>query len=86
MIIYWKAVDKYFTVVPFVVQFYPVCNFGKFINFGLDTVRSERVKIHRGKNCLKRGQSRCRESVSSMSFHGFFLSLQQYFPTDVHRE
>ena len=22
---------------------YPVCNFGKFINFGIDTVRSERV-------------------------------------------
>ena len=24
-------------------QFYPVCNFGKFINCGLGTVRSERV-------------------------------------------
>ena len=23
---------------------FPVCNFGKFINFGLGTVRSERVK------------------------------------------
>ena len=25
-------------------QFYPVFNFGKFINFGLGTVRGERVK------------------------------------------
>ena len=27
-----------------VFQCYPVCNFGKFINFGYGTVRSERVK------------------------------------------
>ena len=26
------------------VQFYPVCNFGKFFSFGLGTVRSESVK------------------------------------------
>ena len=31
----WKAVKQYFTVVPFVFQFYPVCNFGKFINLAL---------------------------------------------------
>ena len=44
MTIHSKAVEKYFSEVLFVFQFYPVCNFGKFINFGLGTVRSERVK------------------------------------------
>ena len=39
MTIHWKAVEQYFTVILFVFQF---CNFGKFINFGLGTVRSER--------------------------------------------
>ena len=39
--IHWKAVDQYFTVVLFVFQFYPVCNFGKFMNFELGTVRSD---------------------------------------------
>ena len=28
----------------FVFQFYPVCNFGEFIHFRRDTVRSERGK------------------------------------------
>ena len=32
----------YFTVVLFVFQFYPSCDFRKFINFGLGTVRSEK--------------------------------------------
>ena len=32
-------------MVLFVFQFYPVCNFGQFINFRLVTVRSERVKL-----------------------------------------
>ena len=32
---HWKAVEQYFTLVVFVFQFYPVCNFGKVINFGL---------------------------------------------------
>ena len=32
-------------MVLYVFQFYPVCNFGNFINFGLGTVRSERVKL-----------------------------------------
>ena len=41
MTIDWKAVQQYFTVVLFVFQFYPVCNFGKFISLGLGTVRSE---------------------------------------------
>ena len=31
-------------MVLFVFQFYPVCNFEKFVNFGLGAVRSERVK------------------------------------------
>ena len=35
------AVEQYFTVVLVVFQFFPVCNFGKFINFGLDTDRSK---------------------------------------------
>ena len=33
MTIHWKAVEQYFTVVlTFVFQFYPGCNFGKFLN------------------------------------------------------
>ena len=30
MSIHWKAVEQYFTVLPFVLQFYQACNFGKF--------------------------------------------------------
>ena len=44
MATHWNAVEQYFTVVLFVFQFYPVFNFGNFLNVGLDTVRSERVK------------------------------------------
>ena len=54
MTIHWKAVEQYFTVVMFVFQFYPVCNFGKFINFVLDTVRSERVFTLSGKYTMNR--------------------------------
>ena len=43
MAICWKAVEQVFTVVLFIFQFYPGFNFGKFISFGLGTVRSERV-------------------------------------------
>ena len=43
MTIWWKAVEHYFTVVLFVFQFQPVCDFGKFISFVLGTLRSERV-------------------------------------------
>ena len=32
-------------MVSFRFQFYPVCNFGKFINFGLGIVRSLRAKF-----------------------------------------
>ena len=35
MTIHCKAVEQYFTVVLFVFQYYPVCNFGKFINLDL---------------------------------------------------
>ena len=38
------AVERYFTVVLFLFQFYPACNFGKVINFyRLGTVKSETV-------------------------------------------
>ena len=43
MTIHWKAVEQQFTAMMFVFQLSPVCNFGEFINFGLGTVRSERV-------------------------------------------
>ena len=33
--IHWKAVEQYFIVVLLGFQFYPVCNFEKFVNFGL---------------------------------------------------
>ena len=45
MTIHWKAVKHYFTEVLVVFQFYPVCNFGEFISFGLGTVRSEKIKV-----------------------------------------
>ena len=38
-------VEQDFTVVLFVSRFHPVCNVGKFINFGFDTIRSVRVNI-----------------------------------------
>ena len=44
MTIRWKAVEQYFTVKLFVFQFYPLCNFVKFINFGVGIVTSERVE------------------------------------------
>ena len=40
-----EAVAQYFTVVLFVFQFCPVCNFGTFFNCGVGTVRNERVKF-----------------------------------------
>ena len=58
MIIDWKAVKQYFTVVLFVFQFHPVCNFGTFLSFGLDTVRSERVKL----GCLPEKESAFNEN------------------------
>ena len=44
MTIRWKAVEQYFTVVLFVFQFTTVCNLTTLENFGLSTVRTERVK------------------------------------------
>ena len=43
MTIHWKVVAQYFSVVLFGFPFYPVCNFGNFINFRLGTVSSEMV-------------------------------------------
>ena len=43
MAIHWKAVEQYFAVVLFAFQFYPICNVGKCISFGLGTARGERV-------------------------------------------
>ena len=40
----------YCGTVVFVFQFYPVCSFGKFINFALGTVRSERVNTRIASN------------------------------------
>ena len=37
---YWKSVEQYFVVM---FRFYPVCTFGKLINFELNTVRSEMI-------------------------------------------
>ena len=42
-------------MVLFVFQFYPVCNFGKCINFGLGTVSSEMVK-ESVKNALQKSR------------------------------
>ena len=50
MTIHWKAVEQYFTVVLFVFQAYPVCNFGKFVDFGLNTVELKGVAT-----CMKCG-------------------------------
>ena len=38
-----ETVEQHFTVMLFVFQVYTVCSFGKFISFGLGTVRSERA-------------------------------------------
>ena len=46
MAIHLKAVEQYLTVLLFGFQsVYPVCNFGKFISFGLATVRNEKVQL-----------------------------------------
>ena len=68
MTIQWKAVERYFTVVLFVFQFNPVCNFGKFTNFGLGIIRGERVKT-----CRK--MLRDEYKVRSVIFATFFLCL-----------
>ena len=68
MTIYWKAVEKYFTVLLCFFNCYPVCNFGKIIKFGLCTVRSERVK---GKcKCEARVESPEGEEANPRKFHG----------------
>ena len=44
--IHWKVIEQYFTMVLFGFQSSPVCNCGKSINFGLDTVKGERLILH----------------------------------------
>ena len=61
MTIHWKRVEQNFTVLLFVFQFYPICNFRIFINFGLGTVRSERVKLE---NAIKFICKRIRNNIS----------------------
>ena len=41
--IHRKAVEQYFTVVLFMFQFSSDCNFGKLLNFGLNTLGNESV-------------------------------------------
>ena len=47
---FWKAVEQYFTVKFLIFLFYSVCNVGRFLNLGLGTVRSERIKHQRRKD------------------------------------
>ena len=49
MAIHWKADEQYFTVMLLIFQFSPACNSGKFINFRLGTVRSQRIKVETGR-------------------------------------
>ena len=62
MIIHWKADEQCFTEELFDFQFHPVCNFGKFITFGLGTVGSERLRKRRivtAQMYLKRRRATC---------------------------
>ena len=76
MTIHWKSVEQCYSVVLFDFQFYPVCYFGKFINFTLGTVRSERVNatksFHKYNSKLKVQQhniiSRIQESNIIINF------------------
>ena len=45
MTIHWKAIEQYFAVAAAFFNFFFlfVCDFAKLINFGLGTVRTERV-------------------------------------------
>ena len=62
----------------FVFQFYPVCNFEKFINFGLGAVRSETNFVHFFIHLPVLGT----ESESLHAVSGFFLNLL-CFPTGI---
>ena len=79
-------------MVLFVFQFYPVCNFGKFISYGFGTVQSEKVKrllsyvlltvvysfanLHVGKYVLSPGQSKKTNLHPNVS--GFLNGLCMY--------
>ena len=87
MNIRWKAVEQYFTVVLFVFQFYPVCNFqsGKFIDFGLGAVRlvnTDRLKYNYGSKSsfgkppsvrVHFSISRARGHFASRSWHSLLI-------------
>ena len=50
MIIHLQAVEQYFTVGLFMFQCFLGYNFGKLVDFGLGTVRGERVKLLLGES------------------------------------
>ena len=45
LILQMPTLEQCFTVELFIVQFHPVSALGKFVNFGLDTLVSERVNV-----------------------------------------
>ena len=71
MTIYWKAVEQYFTVVPFVFQFYPVCHFEKIIYF----VKGERVKPQKDITSFSENQSLKRTLPPTFTVFGLISSI-----------
>ena len=69
MTIHWKAVEQYFGVVLFVFQFYLVCKCGKFIHFGIGTVRSEMVNGVHYKHAYEENYK------PACCLHGIYLML-----------
>ena len=45
MTIHWKAVEQYLSLLLFVFQLKPVCNFGKFNNSARDVALSEVIGL-----------------------------------------
>ena len=65
MTIHWNAVEQ------FVFQFFLVCNFGNFFNFGLDTVRSERLQSKGGREERDNSHSLTIRSSTGLVFGSF---------------
>ena len=90
MTIRGKAIEQHFTVVLLVFQFYPVCKFGQFMNFGLGIVRSESVNKNLKKYILQKHalatvvvpKSRCKHLVI---FTGALIVVAQlsHIPMDA---
>ena len=78
MTIHWKAVEQYFTVVLFGFQVSTVCNFEKFINFGLGTVRSEGLKT-----CKRVGQPTGQRNTNSAVQTSRSTLLTLFFGRDL---